>query len=238
MKLLFFPVLVFTICFLSCKKENYKSFSLNPVQQIDTAKLTDSCSFTIDGNVFILDQIIAGGKGNSGANLDTTTRKFDSDTIQYQVSYKLVSSHPQTISNNNKLTVYFVKKICKNDLIRNVGFGIMGPVSDTTLYYPKGQHPYAVDFDRFNSQNGIVLNLSAPSINQTDALISYINQSAYWQSSLNNNCQADSKFEITYIYNLPNGAHLLEAKFTANLFDRNEKLKKLENGYLRIHVDH
>ena len=232
MKTFFLSTFLFAVCFLSCKKENAKIVGQNPAPQIDTAKLTDSCFFSIDGTASVFNSIVENGKGNAAAKLDTSTKQYDKDTIQYYISCKLINS----FSNSGELKIIFVKNFHKNQLPKDVGFGIMGPVSDTALYYPLGQHPYAVDYEGFNNQSGIVLNVFSPLVNPIDHLITYMYRSPYLGSTLNNNCQSDSKFEVTYVYKMPNGGYVLEARFTANLFDRYEKVKRLENGYLRMHL--
>jgi hypothetical protein len=45
-----------------------------------------------------------------------------------------------------------------------------------------------------------------------------------------------SIFQIMTFKKLSNGNYLLEAKFNATLFDRNEKPVKIDNGYGRITI--
>ena len=100
-----------------------------------------------------------------------------------------------------------------------------------------------MDFDRFNSQNGVVLELAGP-VNGSSGIhlmSTYSSQAVHWPTTINNDSQKDSKFEITNIYFIPayNGwwnCHLLEAKFSASVFDGSENPHLVE-GYLRIHVD-
>ena len=210
---------------------------------VDVTKLTDSCSYTLDGIPYMCDKIYSNGGGNYGANLDTTGGwKWDADTILYGRSYSIRSTGVYGVGGD--LTIGFVKKFAKSELTRNVNF-IKAPVSDTLLYYPKGEQKYAVDFEGFNRHNGVVLEipthigsiLGAPLPNlrtNTDKV--------YIPTAINADSQRGSKFEITNVYFFPaNGVwldhHILEAKFSAIVFDIYENPHRLENGYIRIHVN-
>ena len=97
-------------------------------------------------------------------------------------------------------------------------------------------HNYAIDFDGFNSQDGVVLQVTNRTGTSSQILFTYIDASPF-SSTLNNDCQENSQFEILNVYTLLNGEHIIEAKFTANLFNKSEEVKRLENGYLRVHVE-
>jgi hypothetical protein len=141
------------------------------------------------------------------------------------------------------LTITFAKKFAKSQLTRNVG-GIKGPVSDTMLYYPKGEQQYAVDFDGFNRYNGVALDIPTDigSVGGFRSILRTYSDEVYIPTTINADSQKDSKFEITNVYFLPaNGSwlksHILEAKFNAIVFDRWENPHRLENGYVRIHIE-
>jgi hypothetical protein len=228
--------------FLSCNKHKIKVIKQ---PQIDVSKLTDSCSYTLDGITYTCNVLTGEGGGNAGANLDTLNGrwKWDADTMQYRKSYSYGVSQNFTGGNGGTLTIHFVKKFVKTQMTRTVAPGILGPVSDTLLYYPKGQYPYAVDFDRFNSQNGIVLELIGKVNGASGAQIMSTNceQPVRIPTTITNDSQKDSKFEITSISFVPAyqgwwNCHLLEAKFSANFFDGSEKSHHVD-GYMRIHVN-
>jgi hypothetical protein len=143
--------------------------------------------------------------------------------------------------NGGRMTIHFIKKFAKAQLPRTLAPGFFAPVSDTLLYNPKGNHSYAVDFERFNNQNGIVLELDTHNGGDLVQMRTYSSQSARWPTTITNDSQKDSKFEITNIYFIPANQdyldhHLLEAKFSCYVYDRNEK-PHLVNGYMRIHVN-
>ena len=222
----------FIFCLISCTKRPPNTTD----PQTKLSKITDSCSYTIDGVQFICDKPSTDGRGNAGANLDTTNKswKWDTDSIQYRVMYGLDKISNTPAQNDGRLIIYFVKKYGKNQLINPIG-GIMAPLTDTPLYLKGIQH-YAIDYDRFNSQDGIALQVTNRTGTSSEILFTYIDASPFSSTTLNNDCQQNSQFEIINASKLPNGGRIIEAKFTANLFDKNERLKRLENGYLRINV--
>ena len=225
--------------FLSCEKPD-----IPLLLPVDVTKLTDSSSYTLDGIPYICDKIYSTGGGNYGANLDTTNGgwKWDPDTLLYSRSYSIRSTGVYGYIGGD-LTITLAKKFAKSQLIRNMG-GIKGPVSDTMLYYPKGEQKYAVDFGGFNRCNGVALDIPTDigSVGGFGSILKTYSDEVYIPTTINADSQKGSKFEITNVYFLPaNGStlesHILEAKFSAVLFDRNEEPHRLEKGYLRIHVD-
>ena len=227
--------------FLSCKKDNNEI--IVPTQQVDVTKLSDSCSYTLDGITYTCYLISREGGGTAGANLDTLNGgwKWDSDTLQYHRTYDYGVSQSFAGANGGNLTIKFVKKFAKAQLTRTVAPGILGPVSDTLLYYTKGEYPYAVDFQRFNCQNGIVLEFLGPVSGGVQRMSTYSKQAVSISTTITNESQKESKFEIINISFVPAyqgwwNCHLIEAKFSANVFDKDEKAHHVD-GYLRIHVD-
>lgn len=95
-----------------------------------------------------------------------------------------------------------------------------------------GKYPYAVDLEKENTQNGIVIEIlsnkqflktNGPDLFGVPTLI-------------NKDAQKGSTFEVTKLTNIESDVYLLEAKFSATLFDHEEKPKKVENGYLRLRI--
>jgi len=99
-----------------------------------------------------------------------------------------------------------------------------------------GKHPLAEDFEWQNSQNGIAIsvvlgvNKGYSSYNAYDGIATVVIPPGF---------QKNSSFEITSFVHATDGfgGYNLEAKFTAALFNRKGEQKKLENGYLRLHID-
>lgn len=239
-RFLFLCALLLAFCFLSCKKEATKPVqpTVNP-PGANAHKVTDSASYTLDGITYTCDLINGEEGANAGANLDTSNNgwKYDADTLQYTRSFDFATSATFNGPNPGTLKILFAKKFAKSQLVSNRHPGIKSPVSDTLLYYPKGGRPYAVDYNRFNSQDGIALAVIGRTGSATSWLFSYCYQSARLPTTITNDSQKNATFEITDFYKLPTGEHILEAKFTANFFDRGEKPIRAEKGYVRIHVD-
>jgi hypothetical protein len=239
---LFFATAFLLVGITSCKKDNTET-KQTPLPTVGVAKLTDSVSYTLDGVTYTCNVLTTEGGGNAGANLDTANGgwQWDVDTVQYRRNYTYGVS-PFMNGNGGNMTIHFIRKFAKAQLTRTVAPGILGPVSDTLLYNPKGNHSYAVDFERFNNQNGIVLDLGTRNdADRLEIMSTYSLQSPRWPTTITNDSQKDSKFEITNIYYIPAyqgwwNCHLLEAKFSCYVYDRNEK-PHLANGYIRIHVD-
>ena len=240
---LFLAISVLLVGFTSCKKTDM----IDLPSHVDVTKLTalsDSCSYTLDGISYIHYQAYEAGRRNAGANLDTMNGdwKWDSDTLQYVASYS-IGSPGVNAGSGGGLKVSFVKKFAKSQLTRIMFPGIVGPLSDTLLYYPKGEQKYAVDYDRFNSQNGVTLEIITGNIGGVKSVLrTYSTEMVHFPTTINTDSQKNSKFEITNVHFFPaNGgwldSHILEAKFSAVLFDKDEKPYRLENGYLRIHID-
>lgn len=239
----FLAISVLAIGFVSCKKTDVMQLPIPvPVAPVDVTKLTDSCYYILDGTPFICDKIYSRGSWNNGANLDTTGGwKWDPDTTFYGRSFSIRSTGIYG-SVGGDLTVTFLKKFAKSQLTRNVNF-MKAPVSDTMLYYPKGEQKYAVDFQGFSRYNGVVLELptNIGSVGGFPSLLKTYNDNVYRPTVINADSQIGSKFEITNIYFFPaNGSyidhHIVEAKFNAIVFDRWENPHRLEKGYIRIHV--
>ena len=225
----------FILCLISCNKTNIdlKTSVQNP--QISINPISDSCSYTINGMQFICDKPYGEGRVNAYANFDVTTNNWDSDTLQYRTMFGFYKASNPSAENDGHVIIHFVKKYPKNQLIKPI-LGILAPVTDTPLYV-KGTRNYAVDFDRFNSQNGIALEVVNRTGTSTETLLTFIYASRFAATTLNNDCQSNSQFEILNMYKDSDGRNIIEAKFTSNLFDKFENLKRLENGYMRIHVE-
>jgi hypothetical protein len=224
---------VFIICAASCRKS---SSDLNPspiLPPVPVSIISDSCSYTINGKQFICNTLFSDGKGNAGANLDTAQNKWNADSLQYRVTYGLYNNIDST--NDGNVLIHFVKKYAKTQLVKPV-LGIIVPETDSLLFL-KGIQKYAVDYDRFNSMNGIAMQVHYKTDTTSEILLSYVYASAFLPTTINNDVQKDAQFEIITVTRLANGKHIIEAKFTANLFTKTEKLRRLENGYLRLHVD-
>ncbi len=197
--------------------------------------LTDSFSYTIDGQRFDGTSSYGFGKKNAGANLDTVNRswRWSIDTTQYSINYAL--GNLGNVS-NGYIKINLIKNFKNIDLAYRILPFVKWPTSAAEIQmYALGKHPFAIDFDRHNYQDGIALSVRGPN---ATSWISYIGASAQSTTSIPYNSQANSVFEVTRLQKLSTNEYdyLVEARFSANIFGAGEAIKKLENGYLRIHI--
>jgi hypothetical protein len=236
-----FPLLTFfasLLFFTSCQEE-VDELEVK-ARQPNLASLNDSCSYQLDGKKYILTGVGGDGIGNAQVRLDSITDKGHPDSVLYWTKFELWGPRYERIE------VSFVRKYGKNQMTKpNVLFYI--PTNKSGLY-AKGKHPYAVDFGRFNTQNGIAINVSNPGY---PYMTSYLTDSRRWLTTIGYDCQSNSSFEVTRLQRLRNGNFLLEARFNANIYSYNasvptppgEKptevatLHRIENGFIRLQVD-
>jgi hypothetical protein len=237
--IIYCAVLTFTFCLLfSCKKASLTQTGGNPVGiKIDSLTLKDSVAFNLnEQNAHIITNGSSGSSvfGNSQAN-----RKIDSiihqsyyysgnkDSTLYYSKLNIFSEHINPIDSIYGLSVFFIKKFGNNQLIK--GSGIQIPVNPSVLY-PPGTFQYATDYQRENNQNGIAIEIAT----KAGTLYSYNPTLFGLKTTLTGDIQKNSSFQLINCKKLSNGSYLIEAKFSLNVFDKNEKSIKIENGYLRV----
>jgi hypothetical protein len=224
------PLLAFT----SCKKDS-------PVKPVTPTKpviagVSDSVAYTIDGVTYT-----AGGVSLShlSAGTEDANRKLVYPDSTNKYAYSLVGK-PDSVMFFEKYTIYstsaninvlFVQKFFRQQTPLN-----FPGLNSVLTMFTVGKHPLAEDFEWQNSQNGIAID-AALGVNQ-----GYSSYNAYDDIAtvvFPPGFQKNSSFEITSFVHATdgNGGYNLEAKFTAVLFNRKGEQKKLENGYLRLHVD-
>jgi hypothetical protein len=226
---LVFVSLLMMMAAVSCKKG---SGSIDePVSQ----RLGDSCSYVIDGKTYTCNTSGSRGHGIMGMGLDTATKTWNADSLIYFTVFSLGHTEAALPSAGGYLQVYFTKKYGKNQLSKPLN-DVPHPASELDLY-AVGGHPYSIEFQRFNTTDGIAMDVDCLGCNtRTTRYSTYIYTSAFWPTTLGPDMQKDAKFKITKLEKQPDGFYLLEALFTANIFDPDEKGKRVENGYLRTYI--
>jgi len=230
-------LLTFTLIFTSCKKEN--ATSINEELRL----ISDSVSFTINNKSYFFDSQNEIGIGNrqinikpsisqiSGRNAAYITGGFywygEPDSTLYDISYGLVE--------NLKLQSFkisFSKKYKNDQLIKY--FSILMPQNNSDIL-KVGKQKFAVDFKKENTKEGVSLEFR--SRDHSGTLSTYIpGFSILVKANLTKNIQDNSTFEIVKVQKVDEIYHMIEAKFSLNLFDENAKLYRLENGFLRFKV--
>jgi hypothetical protein len=155
--------------------------------------------------------------------VDKLTQHGNADSVLYYRTYTIYKTGDASIS------LSFVKKYAKAQLHSDAS-SFLSPSNPPDLF-TTGQHPFAFDFNRENTQNGIAIQVGNGALYTT-----YSQLPLNVKTTLTAASQSNSKFEVTSLTKLANGAYILEAKFSATVFDMNENAKKLDNGYLKIHV--
>jgi hypothetical protein len=219
----------------SCRKTAIEDPQPTPV--VDSlelfAKLRDSASYTIDGNVFQCPNISGESRGNAGANYDTINRKWNTDTTQFHVSYTYSNSSVYNAPYIAWLKLVFVKNFKTTEMGTGPLPGIKWPtLTEQMKMFALGQHPYTLDYDRFNYQNGIAMEVR--DINNK-FWTTYVDKFSSERTTIPTNAQANSVFEVTRLQKLRGNDYdyLLEARFSAAIFDANEQSKKI-TGYIRV----
>jgi hypothetical protein len=226
--------LVPLVAFASCKKDSPAKPETSTKPAV-IAAVSDSVSYSMDGITYT-----AGGMGVSSLSAGSAdaNRKliYPDSTKKYE--YALVGNpdsimyfqENRIISKSANINVFFVKKFLRQQ---------------TPLYFPGlnsvltlftvGKHPFAEDFGWQNSQNGLAIDVSA----NGKGYSSYIAYNGVGTIAVAPGFQKNSAFEITSFTEATDayGGYNLEAKFNAIVFDANGTQKKLDNGYLRLHVD-
>jgi hypothetical protein len=215
-------LLLLSFAFIGCKKDSKKTITPTlPAYKGDLA------SFTINGNLFSSDNQYQVQVGN-----DPTNVKLDSINKQNAYFYSgvkdsLLFSKQYGFSN---ISVAFIKKYASKNLYdpKNILF-----VPENTLeLFTTGKRNYATDFKRQNKQEGVAIEAYV----NGSFLYSYSTLLLRYPSTIAANAQNNSTFEITNLQKLDDGNYMLEAKFNATLFDKDEKPTKIENGYIRMRV--
>ncbi len=231
------PAIVITAFIFSCKKDNASPVVKSVITPATIAYVTDSCTYTIEGKRYTCDSYVSFGRGDAGAHLDSN-HHWHSDSTQYHTEFILIKKEDGNKTDDGYIDITFIKNYSKNQLTKTWPINIAGPESENELY-KKGYYKYALDYKRFNTQSGIAIDV----INRLDGsstaehCITYIDAPAFSPTKIGANSQDNSKFEIVSFSALPDGSHLMEARFEANVFNPQELVKRLENGYIRIHVD-
>lgn len=224
-----------TFIVVSCNKENILETPDDP--SLSLSKLKDSASYTIDGKRYTCDISGSFGRGNEGANRDSVTGYFQADTILYYSEFGLIKQPDGDRSDDGEINVTFIKKYAKNPLASYPPIGAILRPKNILEHYTKGNYGFAMDYLRNNRQNGVALMIRKVNGNTVESLVSYINAHYQMSTTISPTSHDNSSFEITRLDAVGDGSYLLEAKFSANLFDRNETLKRVENGYLRFRVN-
>jgi hypothetical protein len=241
----YFPLLflVAAVLMISCSKEVTAPTPAPTPVPIDSIylfrKMRDSCSYTIDGQRYDADYSSSGFRiGTAGANLDTINHnwRWSADTTQFFVGYSISNIGLANAPNYTNMEIIFAENFNNRDLaVRKLPSIRVPTAAEQLKMYSLGNHPFALDYKRTNYQSGIAI--AVIGANRT-YWISYIDAYAYGPTSIPYNSQANAVFEVIRLQKLSDIDldYLLEARFSANVYGRGEEVKKVEKGYIRLHL--
>jgi hypothetical protein len=219
--------------FTSCQKDHPVKVDTTGNKPPVIAAVHDSVSYTVDGKTYMANSYSAYSSGTQQVNQKVIFP--DSKNLS---NYELVGNpdsvlyfQRNTISSDGaSLQIFFLKKYPKRH--KNDGISYYPALKDLLMQFTIGKYPYAEDFERENSENGIALVISANGR-------SYTSNSPFDLSrptQLKPGFQKNSTFEIISFTRATSGGYNLEAKFSAVVVDGfTEDQKRLENGYLRLY---
>ena len=154
--------------------------------------------------------------------------KGDPDSVLFYRKYRL--SNDSTII----IDVLFCKKLAKKDCRNEMSF--FYPKNSLDLF-KTGLQGFATDFERENSYDGIGINVILKNGDKYVTHSTYSLQYPSRRTSITNDSQKGSYFDITKVSYIPLGDYI-EAKFKAKTFNLEGDVKTIEKGFLRLNIGH
>ncbi|EOR94238.1 hypothetical protein ADIARSV_2589 [Arcticibacter svalbardensis MN12-7] len=225
---------------LSCKKTS-------PVESIEPEPISsqiakDSISFSINGINYSFNNTNLIGIGNSQINIKAFNDAIPGRDYAYKTAGKLWYGNPDStmyssifgmrssINQEAILKIYFNKKYKTTELVESIQQMI--PKNQSDIFKP-GIQSFAIDFEKENTREGVVLSLYTQGISLSSTKPGF---SIYLQSH-KMDIQDNSSFEFLKVEHIKDDKYLLEAVFSMNLFDQDEKLYRVEKGFMRKNIN-
>lgn len=226
-------LLFFSLCsaaiLVSCEKPQLDGPKKTVDPPAGLASLKDSASYTIDGKLYTCDMAKGFGSSNDKANRNSNTGQWDADTVMYASEKILGKQQDEDSSNDGAVHVMFLKKYARTQLTPSSAVPVLLQPKSITAHYKPGKYRYALDYQIDNKQNGVALSVLKVNGHATELLKSQPVTKAP-------NSQDNATFEVIRFEALGDGAYLLEAKFTANVYGADQTAVRVEKGYLRFRV--
>ncbi|SDF59269.1 hypothetical protein SAMN05216464_12124 [Mucilaginibacter pineti] len=228
---IFYALLLLSIL-TSCKKE--RPVKVDPPGPV-IAAVSDSISYTVDGKIYT-------SNTKPYNHLITGNQQVGQKVVMDNngTDYKIVGNPDSVLyyrendiaSTDAYVYLSAIKKYKKQDI--NKAFLYYPEFEDMLKLYTVGTHPYAEDFGRENSHDGIAIGMTI----DHKSYFSYSTHDLHYVSKLKAGFQKGSTFEVISFTKATSGGYNLEARFTVVVAeDFTEDQKKVENGYLRLHLD-
>jgi len=224
----------------SCKKGN--EVLLTPETGKPEAVVNkDSISFTINRTKYVFTDRRSFGSGNDAVNIKRSAVKIPGGKLAYQTdnAYWYGASDSTLYSAQFELNsksldqsfrLIFTKKFKDNELVWKAPLFYL---QNHDALFKIGESGFATDLYKENTTEGVAIKLFDKELN--GELISMIpGFSIVVRSDLKNDLQDNSHFVITKVEKDKQGQYLIEARFNLNLYDKDGKLFKLENGFVKL----
>ena len=230
--------LISSVFILSCKKD--RSEPIIPVKEKDVV-YKDSISFTLDGKAYDIGYKNQEGVGNRQFNLKPSSTPIEGLKVArtsggyywYGPKDSILCDYLAGFSmraHDGNIKFSFSKKYKIDQLKKDVFLWVPENITDILK---EGKHSFATDFNTEITLDGVAIEAYLKGIDGT--LTSYIpGNSILTPTNLTKEVQNNSVFEITKLQKTDTGNYIVEAKFELNLFDKNERLYRLENGFFRM----
>lgn len=223
----------------SCNETEPIISEMIDLEEAKTVFISDSVSFVMKGKRYTSNPNLQHRNrsfGNQGVNLrlsDTMTQWYHTapngqywigapDSVQYHMTHKIYMEEGQF-----KLT--FIANRRKAEMSQ---LGTMYFPRKYETFYQLGDYSYAVDFNRFGTQEGVAISLFIYDVGRG---ATFSDKSPNEKSNLTAASQGDSKFKITKITEIKGTNDVrVEGTFETNLFDKSEsKAVRVTEGYFR-----
>ncbi len=222
---------------MSCKKTS-------TIDSVDLQQnTTDSISFSMNNTLYSFNETYSVGVGNSQINVKPYNEAIAGRTYAYGTAGKLWYGTPDStmyssffgLSSTTKnrgitLEIYFNKKYKISDLTKSTF--VMIPEDQSKIFKP-GKQPFAIDFEKENTREGVVLTI----FGEGKILSSKKPGFSIAMQSHRMDIQDNSSFEILKVDHIKGDDYLMEAVFSLNLFDEQENLYRVEQGFIRKRIN-
>jgi len=238
LKYLSFIFVIFGL--ISCQSD---ILEIEEPENLDYLYLSDSCSYTIHNKTYSCDNRLSHSSVFAPVNPDPETAVGYKDSLLFASTFSLVKFHVDNMMVEGKLDLSFGKKFTKKDLDSEAFFTRINS-KDYLDIFKIGNYPYAVDYLRTNTQNGVAIAVEMINVDGSrDTYRTYIFSPNGTESSIPLDAQKDSYFEITKVHHLSGDRRIVEAEFSATVFlsttytpwlSTYEQAARLEKGYIRF----
>ena len=232
--------MVFVSFLCSCKKEKVEDLPAPSLPATKAKIRKDSISYTVDGILYTSNGfergVFGSGRGNEivFSNMLTGIENADSSIYFTTQTFGYRDDNPDYKNSRYfSFQIQFNRKYGKKQLFPKEAEFTNYPVNEIDLY-KLGEHPYA---ERAEAKDGIEIMISSRNFGQDFFGTSFMPFSETNHTSIGQQPQENSKFNVISLDTLVNGEIIMEATFNVNIFDRDRaKLLKVEDGFLRIPV--